>query len=323
MYFDSDDDSYGSYRHDTSEDSDHGWGASSPRRLGRASSGRGQPGPCWECGGPHRKADCPNITCFKCQGKGHMARDCMNPRKPRSSHVDANSQGRRRLTQKQKQAVAAVPKVGGYPKRLRMYHGTSTENATKIQREGFVKSSNGQLGPGVYLVGDSNINKAKRFAHDYEWRLLPMSRSAPKTKPALVEVIVQITNPKFITGNTDGRWIAEGYDAVRSESTALSSSSEWCLKCPSMVERVVRIHDLSDEGRCPWEGKEQCRYSHCPCIPQTRIAADQRHGRRLGQDQGALHPFMSSAMAGGGRQPTAAPLGTAKQPKTNPGCVVS
>ncbi|RXN27023.1 GCRV induced gene 2i protein [Labeo rohita] len=43
----------------------------------------------------------------------------------------------------------------------RMYHGTSRENAEKIQVSGFKQSSDGMLGRGVYLSRD--LEKASRY----------------------------------------------------------------------------------------------------------------------------------------------------------------
>eukprot|EP01062_Namystynia_karyoxenos_P059105 TRINITY_DN50541_c0_g1_i1.p1 TRINITY_DN50541_c0_g1~~TRINITY_DN50541_c0_g1_i1.p1 ORF type:complete len:300 (+),score=29.86 TRINITY_DN50541_c0_g1_i1:84-902(+) len=245
---------------------DGDWSYSPPRRRRRKDSADGPPGGCWNCGGPHRKDECPNIVCYKCQGKGHLARDCTSARKLPDGAGLAEFQAllSRYLGKRESNPRA----IDDYPKRLRMYHGTSAENAAKIEREGFKVSAGGQLGPGVYLVGDSNVAKVKRFAHDYDLRL-SLSARTPKTKPALVEVVVLINRPKFITGNSDDEWIKEGYDAVRSDSTAMSSSSEWCLKSPSMIECIVRVHDLSEEGQCPWGSKQQCPYSRCPCTPPS------------------------------------------------------
>lgn len=42
-----------------------------------------------------------------------------------------------------------------------MYHGTTWDNALKIQAGGFIPSVNGMLGPGVYLSRD--FQKASRY----------------------------------------------------------------------------------------------------------------------------------------------------------------
>ncbi len=44
-----------------------------------------------------------------------------------------------------------------------MYHGTSIENARHIYKYGFVKSSEGCLGPGFYFA---ERDKAERFANN-------------------------------------------------------------------------------------------------------------------------------------------------------------
>lgn len=43
----------------------------------RLNSRKGPPTPkCYGCGGPHLKRWCPQARCFKCDGVGHLARDC-------------------------------------------------------------------------------------------------------------------------------------------------------------------------------------------------------------------------------------------------------
>uniref|UniRef100_A0A7S1QHH1 CCHC-type domain-containing protein n=1 Tax=Alexandrium catenella TaxID=2925 RepID=A0A7S1QHH1_ALECA len=265
-----------------SDDSLRGIGRFGGRSGGRFGGGSGGGLKCFECGGPHRKANCPNIRCFSCHGLGHMARECpqgrtLAPLFGRLPVARATSSASSLL-----QALAGLSLGGaasarpadehGFPKDLKLFHGTTMSSARNIEREGFKVSAAGQLGPGVYLVGESNIDKAKRFAHDYALRDDQRRVEAVQSgsEPALVECIVHISNPKFLSGNDQaGSWKLQGYDAARSDSTAVSSSSEWCLKDPGMVKRIVRIVSLAAET-CPWKNKAQlCPYTasalQCPC----------------------------------------------------------
>ena len=116
-------------------------------------------------------------------------------------------------------------RVWGAGRVLRLFHGTSWENACKIQREGFVPSSAGCLGPGVYLGRE---DKARRFALDRD--RLKVSQGG------LVAVLVQIKNLKFSVKGDDvhGTWRYEGfdYDACRTEYTSASEHMEWVILSP-------------------------------------------------------------------------------------------
>mmetsp|Transcript_46852 Transcript_46852/g.132150 ORF Transcript_46852/g.132150 Transcript_46852/m.132150 type:complete len:292 (+) Transcript_46852:77-952(+) len=263
--------------------------------------GRGGGGiKCWECGGPHRKANCPQITCFACHGRGHIADNCPNKRLgmslPSRSLLSALVGARppARSASSVLSNVGAAPRVdvlqsmlqglslSDFPKRLKLYHGTVMSDARAIQKDGFKPSQTGQLGPGVYLVGESNIEKAKRFAHDYALRdtermLKQVMTGTSPAEPVLVECIVHIKRPKFVTGNDElGSWRDQGHDAVRSDSTEMSSSSEWCLRGPEMIENVTRVLSIAGEP-CPWKGRPQL----CPYMrqPVSRLSCPCRGGR--------------------------------------------
>ncbi|KAG9328674.1 hypothetical protein JZ751_011492, partial [Albula glossodonta] len=66
----------------------------------------------------------------------------LNMGKPRAPTLKSNS----------------VPKHG---RKYTMYHGTSTQNAQLIKKNGFRPSANGMLGPGVYM--SRNVTKARMF----------------------------------------------------------------------------------------------------------------------------------------------------------------
>ena len=96
-------------------------------------------------------------------------------------------------------------------RKLKLYHGTSLENAERIKRDGFLPSSHGCLGPGVYV---GHMHKALRFAQDG-------SRHGA-LQGGLIEVLVRFSQPKFVTSDDHG-WRDEGYDACRADHTSAST----------------------------------------------------------------------------------------------------
>eukprot|EP00662_Eupelagonemidae_sp_cell21_P057649 gene57649-biopygen32577 len=120
-------------------------------------------------------------------------------------------------------------------------------NAQCIRADGFKNSSSGQLGSGVYFAEDDNVDKAKRFAHDFALR-----KSNDGSEPALLECVVLIRNPKFVGESANaGRWTEQGHDAVRCDRTAASTGPEWCIKDPDMVQRIVDVTGLSEARQPP------------------------------------------------------------------------
>ena len=103
------------------------------------------------------------------------------------------------------------------PGPLWFFHGTSWENAEAIERDGFIPSEAGCLGPGVYIV---RCDKALRFARD--------AGRHGGDEGGLVKVRVTIRNPKFVSGD-DETWQQEGYDACRADHTSRSDHMEWCV----------------------------------------------------------------------------------------------
>jgi len=120
----------------------------------------------------------------------------------------------------------------GEARRLRFFHGTSWQNALRIQSDGFDPSDDGCLGPGVYV---GRADKAIGFAQSG-------SRHG-SASGGLVEAEVTILNPKFVSYQ-DRSWLAEGYDACRSEQTVSSTRMEWCIASPSQL-RVVRVTEVA------------------------------------------------------------------------------
>ena len=113
-------------------------------------------------------------------------------------------------------------------KELKMYHGTSWENALEITASGFKKSYDGCLGAGVYVA---RYEKARKFA-------LALNRHGGNMG-GMVEVIIRFQHPKYVSWE-DCTWQDEGYDACRADKTAASTNMEWCVAEPYQV-RVLDI----------------------------------------------------------------------------------
>jgi hypothetical protein len=132
--------------------------------------------------------------------------------------------------------------------RFKFFHGTSWTRAQKIARDGFIGSSDGLLGPGIYVARE---DKARRFAEEAERH--------GSSAGGLVEVIVSFRNPKYVSSDDTG-WRYEGYDACRAETTSRSPNMEWCIKDASQV-KVVRIH-----------GPINLRSTECPICKKKSFA---------------------------------------------------
>lgn len=146
----------------------------------------------------------------------------------------------------------------------KMYHGTSLTAAREIEINGFTPSKNGELGPGIYFVDEHNIDKAKRFAHDYFRRTRGKGSATADNEPALLECEVKIErHHKADAPDRAGEWRKRGFDACSTDKTAASSSSEWCVSNPRRI-RVVAVRDLRGTP-CPW-GK------FCPYTTKTKVA---------------------------------------------------
>ena len=135
-------------------------------------------------------------------------------------------------------AVEAPPSVRpsnwpqGEARTFTFFHGTSWEKALRIQSVGLEPTDHGCLGPGVYVA---RADKAIGFAQS-GWR-------HEGARGGLVEAKVTILNPKFVSYQ-DRSWLAEGYDACRTEQTEFSTQMEWCIASPSQL-RVVRVTEVA------------------------------------------------------------------------------
>ena len=82
---------------------------------------------------------------------------------------------------------------------LKLYHGTSNENAISILQEGFAVSDTGQLGIGVYLARE---DKAERFAVDSGLR-------GHGTSGTVLQCQFAFSYPKYVnTPAQAGDWIS-------------------------------------------------------------------------------------------------------------------
>lgn len=134
---------------------------------------------------------------------------------------------------------------GGDAQVLKLFHGTSWTRAQQIQRDGFVESTVGLLGPGIYVARE---DKARRFAQD--------SSRHQGSAGGLVEVLVRVRNPKYVRSNNKS-WRSEGHDACRADETSISPNMEWVIANRSQVD-VVRISRVSLVGGPPAEPWHTC-----------------------------------------------------------------
>jgi hypothetical protein len=118
---------------------------------------------------------------------------------------------------------------------LKFFHGTSWDAASRIEREGFIKSEGGRLGAGVYVAREE---KARKFAENRDRH--------GGSEGGLLEVQVVVRNPCFIASEEDprcGTWQRQGFDACRTDETGVSSNMEWCILDRRQVT-VIRIHKI-------------------------------------------------------------------------------
>lgn len=151
-----------------------------------------------------------------------------------------------------------------------MYHGTSLTAARKIEEQGFAPSDRGELGPGVYLVDEHNVGKAKRFAHDAFNRFRGTERATAENEPALVKCRVSVKKHQRVSAAASaGDWRSQGFDACFAERTSASASGEWCVASSAQVT-VDSVQDLRGTS-CPWG-------SWCPYTKQNRKLASSPWG---------------------------------------------
>lgn len=108
--------------------------------------------------------------------------------------------------------AASLPQAG--QQSLKFYHGTSWNVACEIGKSGFLPSSDGCLGRGIYVARE---DKARRFAEN-------SSRHGGDGGSGLIEVIITFSNPKYVSGTTrDGSARA----TTRAAPTTLPPRPTW------------------------------------------------------------------------------------------------
>jgi len=127
-----------------------------------------------------------------------------------------------------------VEKLSKGTQTLTLYHGTGLSIARKIEREGFLRSTTGCLGAGVYVA---EKGKASRFAQAVHRH---------RGKPALLTLQVTVSKPKYVSGD-DHTWQAQGFDACYTDHTSESEKPEWCLTDPKQA-KVVKVEVLPAEA---------------------------------------------------------------------------
>uniref|UniRef100_A0A3B3C4B8 PARP catalytic domain-containing protein n=1 Tax=Oryzias melastigma TaxID=30732 RepID=A0A3B3C4B8_ORYME len=110
-----------------------------------------------------------------------------------------------------------------------MYHGTTGANAGSIRNNGFRRSSNGMLGPGVYLSRD--LEKARRYPIDHP----DEDRVIIKVKVNVGRVIVI----KYQNHHLQQTWSSNGYDSAwvpPNCGMVNSGLEENCIWDPSRIQ---------------------------------------------------------------------------------------
>lgn len=99
-----------------------------------------------------------------------------------------------------------------------LYHGTSRDNMDKIMKSGFIGSSNGCLGPGIYLATHT---KATGFANHAAAR-------GHGFGAVVIRAECSFQKAKFVNSN-DSTWRTQGFDACHADETTSSNHAEWCF----------------------------------------------------------------------------------------------
>ncbi|KAG7321106.1 hypothetical protein KOW79_015521 [Hemibagrus wyckioides] len=125
--------------------------------------------------------------------------------------------------------------------KYRMYHGTSSEAAEKIKKNGFRPSAGGMLGRGVYLSRD--LNKASRYPLDL-----------PEHQRVVIRVRVNVGRVKKIDRQghpMQKTWHDYGYDTAWCPpgcGMVRSGLEEDCVWDPSRIEFLDIIRPRYTSG---------------------------------------------------------------------------
>ncbi|KAM3597572.1 uncharacterized protein V6R79_006257 [Siganus canaliculatus] len=115
-----------------------------------------------------------------------------------------------------------------------MYHGTTSRNAQMILARGFQRSSDGMLGPGVYLSRD--LNKASRYPINH-----------PEHDRVVIKVVVDVGRVKKIDRQRhrlQKTWHDHGYDTAwvpPNCGMVKSGLEEDCVWDPSRIQIIDTI----------------------------------------------------------------------------------
>uniref|UniRef100_A0A3Q2ZPS0 PARP catalytic domain-containing protein n=1 Tax=Kryptolebias marmoratus TaxID=37003 RepID=A0A3Q2ZPS0_KRYMA len=130
-----------------------------------------------------------------------------------------------------------------------MYHGTTRARAQRICAEGFCRSEDGMLGPGVYLSRD--LEKARRYPIEHPEE----DKVVVKVKVNVGRVII-INRKKHPLQKT---WSANGFDTAwvpPNCGMVKSGLEENCVWDPNRIQILQLIKPtLSAGGVCGWSSR--------------------------------------------------------------------
>jgi hypothetical protein len=116
---------------------------------------------------------------------------------------------------------------------VRLFHGTSSENARSISIFGWRLSNSGRLGPGIYFtVQDAASAIARYRGHE--------------DNGSVIEVEIDVGHMKALEGYQDdfnGAWYSQGYHTCKTLHPAwcgVPEFPEWCVRDLSRV-RIISI----------------------------------------------------------------------------------
>ncbi|CAF1251791.1 unnamed protein product [Adineta ricciae] len=118
---------------------------------------------------------------------------------------------------------------------IRVYHGTLPKHADSINKHGLRPSTEGRLGPGIYLAEKSAAKKISQYNSD-------------SNDSFVVEAELNVGHKKVLTGDDDdgdGQWYEEGYDTCQAEHYPWAGNNhkfpEWCVQEQKRV-KIVKYH---------------------------------------------------------------------------------
>uniref|UniRef100_A0A3Q0SL90 PARP catalytic domain-containing protein n=1 Tax=Amphilophus citrinellus TaxID=61819 RepID=A0A3Q0SL90_AMPCI len=128
-----------------------------------------------------------------------------------------------------------------------MYHGTTSRSAQSILKSGFQQSSDGMLGPGVYLSRDPE--KASRYPIDH-----------PEHDRVVIKVVVNVGRVKAINYQNhplQKTWHNEGYDTAwvppncGMVKSGLEEDCVWDPKRITVID-IIKPKPVQGDGGGAW-----------------------------------------------------------------------